>query len=106
MNHGALEDSFARQDIESLIKRFQIKRVVETGSYYGCSTKIFASLVEVVDSIEIEKQYFNNQFVSYKMTLENGQSWSVPLDPANTDYQEIMKYIENGGIVIDNGGNS
>ena len=50
----------------------------------------------------IEKKYFNNQFVSYKMTLDNGQSWSVPLDPANTDYQSIQKWIAEGGEVIDN----
>jgi hypothetical protein len=54
----------------------------------------------------VEKQYFNNQFVSYKMTLENGQSWSVPLDPANTDYQAIQEWIKEGGTVIDNGENN
>ena len=54
----------------------------------------------------IEKKYFNNQFVSYKMTLDSGQSWSVPLDPANTDYQTIQKWIAEGGVVIDNGGNN
>ena len=50
----------------------------------------------------IEKRYFNNKFVSYKMTLDTGQSWSVPLDEANTDYQAIQKWIEDGGEVIDN----
>ena len=50
----------------------------------------------------IEKKYFNNQFVSYKMTLDSGQSWSVPLDPANTDYQAIQKWIAEGNVVIDN----
>ena len=51
----------------------------------------------------VEKIYLNNQLVSYKMTLDNGQSWSVPLDPANTDYQAIQEWIANGGQVIDNG---
>jgi hypothetical protein len=50
----------------------------------------------------IEKKYFNNKFISYKMTLDTGQSWSVPLDPANTDYQDIQKWIAEGGEVIDN----
>ena len=54
----------------------------------------------------VEKKYFNNQFVSYKMTLDNGQSWSVPLDPANTDYIAIQKWIAEGNTVIDNGGNN
>ena len=53
----------------------------------------------------VEKNYFYNQFVSYKMTLDDGKIWSVPLDPANTDYQAIQKWIAEGGVVIDNGGN-
>ena len=55
----------------------------------------------------IEKIYNdNNEFVSYKMTLTNGKEWSVPLDPANTDYQAIQEWIAEGNSVIDNGGNS
>ena len=54
----------------------------------------------------VEKIYFDNQFTSYKMTLNDGQVWSVPLDEANTDYQLIQEWIADGGVVIDNGGNS
>ena len=53
--------------------------------------------------IRVEKFYlFSNQFRSYKMTLDDGKVWSVPLDPANTDYQAIQKWIAEGGEVIDN----
>jgi hypothetical protein len=53
--------------------------------------------------ITVEKIYlFGNQFRSYKMTLDDGKVWSVPLDPANTDYQAIQKWIAEGGEVIDN----
>jgi len=51
----------------------------------------------------VEKIYFNNQFVSYKMTLSNNKEWSVPLDEANTDYQAIQEWIADGGTIIDNG---
>ena len=56
----------------------------------------------------VEKIYgsINNSFVSYKVILLNDQVWSVPLDPANTDYQAIQKWIEDGGVVIDNGANN
>ena len=54
----------------------------------------------------VAKEYFNNEFISYKMTLDDGKVWSVPLDPANTDYQAIQKWIAEGGTVIDNGGNN
>ena len=50
----------------------------------------------------VEKIYFENQFVSYKMTLDNGDIWTVPLDPANTDYQAIQEWIAEGNTVIDN----
>jgi len=50
----------------------------------------------------VEKQYVENEFTSYKMTLIDGKVWSVPLDEANTDYQAILTWIEAGNTVIDN----
>ena len=49
----------------------------------------------------VEKQYIQNQFVSYRMILSNGKEFSVPLDEANTDYQAIQEWIADGGTVID-----
>jgi hypothetical protein len=50
----------------------------------------------------VEKQYVENEFTSYKMTLIDGKVWSVPLDEANTDYQAIQEWISEGNTVIDN----
>ena len=50
----------------------------------------------------VEKIYFLNEFVNYKMTLNNNEVWSVPLDEANSDYQAIQEWIAEGGVVIDN----
>ena len=52
----------------------------------------------------VTKNYFLGEFVSYQVTYENGKEWSVPLDEANTDYQAIQEWIQEGGVVIDNGG--
>ena len=52
----------------------------------------------------VEKKYYLNNFNSYEITLDNGTVISVPLDEANTDYQEIQQWIADGGTVIDNGG--
>ena len=30
----------------------------------------------------------------------NGKSWTVPLDPDNTDYAEIMRQVEAGELTI------
>ena len=39
-----------------------------------------------------------------KLELGNNKFKNVPINEANSDYQAIMEYIENGGVVIDNGG--
>ena len=57
----------------------------------------------------VKKNYDNikNKFVSYQVTYVNSNIVkSVPLDPANTDYQAIQKWIADGNTVIDNGGNN
>jgi hypothetical protein len=50
----------------------------------------------------VEKIYFNNQFMSYQVTFDNGKISLVPLDEANTDYQAIQEWIAEGNTVIDN----
>ena len=52
----------------------------------------------------VEKNYFENTFISYKVTYTNNIVSFVPLDEANTDYQAIQQWIADGGTVIDNGG--
>ena len=55
----------------------------------------------------VTKNYFENEFVSYQVSYVNSNKFkSVPLDEANTDYQAIQEWIAEGGVVIDNGGNS
>ena len=39
-----------------------------------------------------------------KVTLENDNIIYVPNDEANKDYQEIQKWIADGGTIINNGG--
>ena len=52
----------------------------------------------------VKKNYnINNNFCSYQVTYVNSNRVkSVPLDPANTDYQAIQEWIADGGVVIDN----
>ena len=57
----------------------------------------------------ITKKYskLNNQPIGYEVIYNNSNiQLFVPLDPANTDYQEIQKWIADGNTVIDNGGNN
>ena len=52
----------------------------------------------------VTKNYgMNNEFCSYQVTYVNSNMQkSVPLDEANTDYQAILTWIADGGVVIDN----
>jgi hypothetical protein len=55
----------------------------------------------------ITKNYLRGQFVSYQVTYVNSDvQLSVPLNPDNSDYQAIQKWIADGNTVIDNGGNN
>ena len=50
----------------------------------------------------VEKIYVDGVFDNYKVTDENNKTYQVPLDEANTDYQEIQEWIADGNTVIDN----
>ena len=51
----------------------------------------------------VEKIYsIASNSITYKMTLDDGKVWSVPISEDNTDYQAIQKWIAEGGEVIDN----
>ena len=48
-------------------------------------------------------KYYNSdgEFNSYNV-VENGITFHVPLDEANSDYQAIQEWIAEGNTVIDN----
>jgi len=58
----------------------------------------------------VEKIYSNVPLVeftnTYKVTYSDSTVKFVPLDEANSDYQAIQEWIQEGNTVIDNGGNS
>jgi hypothetical protein len=48
-------------------------------------------------------QYISDSFTGQHSTIRvdiNGVTSYVPLDPANTDYQNIMALVEKGELVI------
>ena len=47
----------------------------------------------------VKKFEADNVLCSYQMTLSDGKVWSVPLDEANTDYQEILKWVAEGNTI-------
>jgi hypothetical protein len=51
----------------------------------------------------VEKIYRDTGGFCFKMILENGKVWIVPNKESNSDYQSIMEWVENGGVIVDNG---
>ena len=39
----------------------------------------------------------------YIVTYENRTILQVPHNEANRHYQEILEWVENGGVIVDNG---
>ena len=52
----------------------------------------------------VEKQYLDGNFTkTYKVTYSNGEILWVAHNEANRHYQEILEWVENGGVIVDNG---
>jgi len=45
---------------------------------------------------KLNKDRRTGEDCSVNRTDENGQVWSIPFDPANTDYQEYLKWVAAG----------
>ena len=61
----------------------------------------------MIDTVTKNYSIIDNEFCGYQVTYVNSNRVkSVPLDPANRDYQAIQEWIAAGNTVIDNGGNS
>ena len=53
--------------------------------------------------VSVTKIYKDNTFENiFSVIFDTDKEASVPLDEANTDYQEIQEWIADGGTVIDN----
>jgi len=52
----------------------------------------------------VEKKYnlLNTSSFNFKVTKQDGTILWVPNNSANTDYQAILTWIADGGVVIDN----
>ena len=53
--------------------------------------------------ISVEKLYSKNKWSNiYKLIYLNGEQWDIPHSEENRHYQDIQKWIAEGGEVIDN----
>ena len=55
--------------------------------------------VMVITYAQYQQGVGDTQNVSIRATID-GETWSVPLDPANRHYSEIMRQVEAGELTI------
>ena len=55
-----------------------------------------------IESAQYNKSIMSNEITSIKVKLEGhpNSTVNVPLDPANSDYQEIMRQVKEEGLTI------
>ncbi len=46
------------------------------------------------------KSYSTQTVNAVIKTDDNGQVWSIPFDPANTDYQAYLKWLDEGNTPL------
>ena len=52
----------------------------------------------------VTQSYFFGDKAGLVVTYEDTESTRVvPIDEENTDYQEILEWVANGGTIVDNG---
>jgi hypothetical protein len=53
-----------------------------------------------IQSVKKDKDLITNNFNNvYKVTYVDGSIWSIPLDDANTDYQNILQWVADGNTI-------
>jgi len=57
----------------------------------------------MIQSVEKIYSIFTGQFDHYKVINNDGTISSVPHNEENRHYQEILEWVENGGVIVDNG---
>ena len=56
----------------------------------------------MINTVKKNLNIITNEVCSYQVTQVNSNVvLSVPLDPANTHYQEILEWVEDGNTIED-----
>ena len=53
----------------------------------------------MIQTVKKKKFKPEGEVTSYEIIMQNGTYISVPLDEANTDYQAILKWVEDGNTI-------
>ena len=97
MVQGALEDNFVFQEFKNLVSKFNIEKIIETGTFYGWSTIKLSELGLPVITIE-------SSVKNYEIAVENfSKVSSTNITPILGNSPEILKNIlteEDNNIIL------
>ena len=54
-----------------------------------------------INDVDVDGKKIPNKFIGVKTTLEDDSILEVPLNPANSDYAEIMQKVDAGELTIE-----
>lgn len=98
MEKGALEDKFALSELVKLVEKFDVKRIIETGTYLGWSTKKLSKLNLKVDTIEINEEYYEKAketVISKNVTFYSGNSVDVLSEIVEEGEGNILFFLDS-----------
>lgn len=99
---SSYSDMFLLEETIRLIQKYQIKRIVETGTQYGNSTYILSQLVEKVDSIELKIDNYNRAKTTLRevtnITLHCGNSVDVLKQIISDGETNLLLFLDAHGI--------
>jgi predicted O-methyltransferase YrrM len=97
MVQGALEDNFVFQEFKNLVSKFNIKKIIETGTFYGWSTIKLSELGLPVITIE-------SSVKNYEIAVDNfSKISSTNITPILGNSPEVLKNIlteEDNNIIL------
>ena len=54
-----------------------------------------------INNVDVDGKTIPNKPICVKTTLEDDSILEIPLDPANTDYAEILRQVDAGELTIE-----
>jgi predicted O-methyltransferase YrrM len=100
MTKGALEDFFVKEEFKKLIEKFNIKRIIETGTYHGFSSTVLSEFNIPVQTIEISEDNYNiakNNLINKNITNVEvilGSSSEILKNIINENENNLMLFLD------------
>jgi predicted O-methyltransferase YrrM len=98
MTQGALEDNYVYREFQNLISRFNIKKIIETGTYYGWSSMKLAEFG--LDVITIESSQENYSIAIDNFTKSNLKNIKAIFGSSPDVLKEILTEDDTNTILF------